>query len=60
MVFFELVGAGVEFGMTHLVQSQLGLLGPLLLTLLVVGMRTQHPRLTWWAALLFIVLMAQA
>ncbi|WP_329546858.1 hypothetical protein OG548_23980 [Streptomyces sp. NBC_01356] len=60
MVFFELVGMAVQFTVAHLVDQKLGPPGAVLLALVVVGIRARHPQLTWWAAFLFILLMAQA
>ncbi|MGW3421595.1 hypothetical protein [Streptomyces phaeochromogenes] len=59
MVFFQLVGLGVEFAMTQLVRSRLGLTGLVLLTLISVGVRAHHPRLAWWSAGLFFLLTLQ-
>jgi hypothetical protein len=56
MVFFQLVGVCVEFAMAQLVQSRLGFAGLVLLTLVLVGIRTGHPRLAWWSAGLFFLL----
>jgi hypothetical membrane protein len=35
---------------------KLGLAGLVLLTLLLVGVRVEHPRLAWWSAALFFLL----
>lgn len=54
VIFFQLVGVGLELGVT-----QLGLVGLVLLTLLLVGVRAGHPRLAWWSAALFFLLTLQ-
>jgi hypothetical protein len=59
VIFFQLVGVAIEFGVTQLVRSRLGLAGLVLLTLLVVGVRAGHPRLVWWSAGLFFLLTLQ-
>ncbi|MCZ4510179.1 hypothetical protein O3Q52_18665 [Streptomyces sp. ActVer] len=59
MVFFQLVGVGVEFAMTQLVRSRLGVAGLVLLALISVGVRAGHPRLAWWSAGLFFLLTLQ-
>jgi hypothetical protein len=59
MVFFQLVGVGVEFAIAQLVQSTLGYAGLLLLTLVLVGVRGGHPRLACWSAGLFFLLTLQ-
>jgi hypothetical protein len=59
MVFFQLVGVGVEFAMTQLVLSRIGVIGLILLTLVSVGVRARHPRLAWWSAGLFFLLTLQ-
>jgi hypothetical protein len=59
MVFFQLVGVGVEFATVQLVQSKLGFAGVVLLTLALVGVRARHPRLAWWSAGLFFLLTLQ-
>ncbi|MFE6483037.1 hypothetical protein ACFVGN_08900 [Streptomyces sp. NPDC057757] len=59
MIFFQLVGAAVEFGTVQLAQSKLGFAGLVLLTLALVGIRTGQPRLAGWAALLFFLLTLQ-
>ncbi|MFD9330733.1 hypothetical protein [Streptomyces sp. NPDC060065] len=59
MVFFQLVGTGVRFGVTQLVQTELGFKGLVLLTLVLVGIRARHPRLALWAAGLFFLLTLQ-
>lgn len=59
MVFFQLVGAGVEIGVTQLVRSRLGLAGLVLLSCLTVSVRAGHHRLAWWSAALFFLLTLQ-
>lgn len=59
VIFFQLLGVGVEFCVTQLVQTRLGLAGVVLLTLLLVGVRAGHPRLVWWSAALFFLLTLQ-
>ncbi|MFG3169174.1 hypothetical protein [Streptomyces sp. NPDC048200] len=59
MVVFQLIGAAVEFGTGYLVQSRLGVVGLVLLTLALVGVRAREPRLAGWAALLFLLLCLQ-
>lgn len=59
MIFFQLVGATVEFGTAQLVHSELGFAGLVLLTLALVGIRTRQPRLAGWAAFLFFLLALQ-
>lgn len=44
VIFFQLVGVGLELGVTQLVRMELGLVGLVLLTLLLVGSeRDTHP-----------------
>ncbi len=59
MVFFQLLGVCIEFAMSQLVRSRLGLAGMVLLTLAVVGARAGHPRTAWWSAGLFFLLTLQ-
>ena len=59
MVFFQLLGLCVEFAVSRLVQSRLGLAGLVLLALVFVGVRAGHPRLAWWSAGLFFLLTLQ-
>ncbi|MHC3469075.1 hypothetical protein ACYF6T_10195 [Streptomyces sp. 7R007] len=69
MIFFQLVGAVLQFGLGQLVQTQLGLAGlggALLLTVVPVLIRVWVPRLLrtihtspeWWAAGLVVALVA--
>jgi len=69
MVFFQLVGAVLQFGIGQLVQTQLGLAGLgglLLLALAPVLLRalarwlgqTLHTHPGWWASALLIALLA--
>jgi hypothetical protein len=59
VIFFQLVCLGIEFSVTQLVRMKLGLVGLVLLTLLLVGVRAGHPRLAWWSAALFFLLTLQ-
>jgi len=59
MIFFQLVGAAVEFATVQLVQTKLGFAGLVLLTLALVGIRAGHPRLAGWAAFVFLLLTLQ-
>lgn len=59
MVFFQLIGAAVEFSAAQLVRTRLGLVGLALLTLLLVGIRAGHPRLVGWTAFALLLLTLQ-
>ncbi|MBQ0847514.1 hypothetical protein ACFU9Y_03755 [Streptomyces sp. NPDC057621] len=59
MLFCLLLGIGVKFAITQLVQARLGFAGLVLLALLLVGVRAGYPRLAWWSAGLFFLLTLQ-
>jgi len=59
MIFFQLVGAAVEFLTADLVRTNLGFAGLVALTLALVGIRAGHPRLAGWAAFAFLLLTLQ-
>ncbi|AVH57975.1 MULTISPECIES: hypothetical protein [Streptomyces] len=68
MIFFQLVGAVLEFGVSQTLQTKFGIAGaglfllalmPLLLRHLVRAIvRTVHSNPGWWAAGLAVVLLA--
>jgi hypothetical protein len=60
MVVWEMVVAAARFTAGHLLSQTLGPFGLALLVLLAVALRVGHVRLTWWAALFFVLLMVQA
>jgi hypothetical protein len=59
MITWQVVGVCIEFAASQLVQSRLGLASLILLTLLLVAVRTGHPRLACWSAALFFLLTLQ-
>lgn len=60
VVFFELGGAAFQFAVMHVVQTQLGILAVLLLTLCGASARARHPQLACGAAVLFVLVALQA
>ncbi|MES5821602.1 hypothetical protein [Streptomyces sp. RG80] len=66
MIFFQLVGVAVQFVIGQLVQTRVGLIGLLLLSLapIVIRILLKHIRHTmqtspgWWAAFLLVTLLA--
>ncbi|MEU5888278.1 hypothetical protein ABZ835_15780 [Streptomyces sp. NPDC047461] len=66
MVFFQLVGAILQFVISRLVQTHLGPAGLVLLALASILVRLLLPRILrtmhtspgWWAALLLLALLA--
>jgi hypothetical protein len=59
MLFWQLLGVYIEFAISQLIRSRLGLSGLVLSVLLLVGVRAGHPRLAWWSAGLFFLLTLQ-
>ncbi|GAX57034.1 hypothetical protein [Streptomyces olivochromogenes] len=50
MIFFQLVGIGVQFCVSQLVQTRLGFAGLVVFTMALVGVKAEHPRLVRWSA----------
>ncbi|MHA5052275.1 hypothetical protein [Streptomyces sp. SD15] len=50
MVFFQLVGTGIEFWISQLVRTHLGFAGLVLFTVALLGVQAEHPRLARWSA----------
>ncbi|MFF7882075.1 hypothetical protein ACFZDJ_36200 [Streptomyces sp. NPDC007896] len=50
MIFFQLVGIGIEFCVSQLVQTRLGFTGLVVFTAALVGVQAKHPRLVRWSA----------
>ncbi|MEV4450854.1 MULTISPECIES: hypothetical protein [Streptomyces] len=50
MIFFQLVGVGVQFCVSQLVQTRLGFAGLVVFTVALVGVQAEHPRLVRWSA----------
>lgn len=47
MIFFQLVGMGIEFCVSQLVQTRLGFAGLVVFTVALVGVQAEHPA---WSA----------
>ncbi|MFF2124867.1 hypothetical protein ACFVW1_05630 [Streptomyces olivochromogenes] len=50
MIFFQLVGIGVQFCVSQLVQTRLGFAGLVVFTMALVGVKAKNPRLARWSA----------
>jgi hypothetical protein len=60
MLLFQAIGALIEFCIGLIAQSKLGMLGLVLLTMVVVGIRARHTPLAVTAVTVFTLLMLQA